>query len=223
MIMGGGRIAVYLTTLLQESGMSVTVIERDRARCDALCDLIPAATVICGDATKSDVLQEEGIRAADAFVALTGDDGDNIVTSMYAGRCQVGTIVTKVNREHFTDILESSGLDCIVSPKDLIAQQLARYVRAMSNSVGSSMETLYKLADGKAEALEFTVGDDFACAGQTLRELRLKPGVLICAIIRGSRSIIPDGSTQILAGDHAIIVSAAGRLKTLDGILEGHV
>ena len=156
-------------------------------------------------------------------MALTGDDGDNIVTSMYAGRCQVGTIVTKVNREHFTDILESSGLDCIVSPKDLIAQQLARYVRAMSNSVGSSMETLYKLADGKAEALEFTVGDDFACAGQTLRELRLKPGVLICAIIRGSRSIIPDGSTQILAGDHAIIVSAAGRLKTLDGILEGHV
>ena len=220
---GGGRIAAYLTTLLQESGMSVTVIERDRARCDALCDLIPAATVICGDATKSDVLQEEGIRAADAFVALTGDDGDNIVTSMYAGRCQVGTIVTKVNREHFTDILESSGLDCIVSPKDLIAQQLARYVRAMSNSVGSSMETLYKLADGKAEALEFTVGDDFACAGQTLRELRLKPGVLICAVIRGSRSIIPDGSTQILAGDHAIIVSAAGRLKTLDGILEGHV
>lgn len=223
LIMGGGRIAVYLTTLLKESGMSVTVIERDRAHCDALCDLIPAATVICGDATKSDVLQEEGIRAADAFVALTGDDGDNIVTSMYAGRCQVGTIVTKVNREHFTDILESSGLDCIVSPKDLIAQQLARYVRAMSNSVGSSMETLYKLADGKAEALEFTVGDDFACAGQTLRELRLKPGVLICAIIRGSRSIIPDGSTQILAGDHAIIVSAAGRLKTLDGILEGHV
>ena len=222
LIMGGGRIAVYLTTLLQESGMSVIVIERDRARCDALCDLIPAATVICGDATKSDVLQEEGIRAADAFVALTGDDGDNIVTSMYAGRCQVGTIVTKVNREHFTDILESSGLDCIVSPKDLIAQQLARYVRAMSNSVGSSMETLYKLADGKAEALEFTVGDDFACAGQTLRELRLKPGVLICAVIRGSKSIIPDGSTQILAGDHAIIVSAAGRLKTLEGILEGH-
>ena len=70
---------------------------------------------------------------------------------------------------------------------------------------------------------EFTVGDDFACAGQTLRELRLKPGVLICAVIRGSRSIIPDGGTQILAGDHAIIVSAAGRLKTLDGILEGHV
>ena len=219
LIMGGGRIAVYLTSLLQESGMSVTVIERDRARCDALCDLIPDATVIYGDATNSDVLQEEGIRAADAFIALSGDDGDNIVTSLYAGQCRVGTIVTKVNREHFTEILESAGLDCIVSPKDLVAQQLARYVRAMSNSEGSSMDTLYKLADGKVEALEFTVGENFSCAGQTLRELKLRPGVLLCAVIRGSKSIIPDGNTQILAGDHAIIVASAGKLKRLEDML----
>lgn len=199
--------------------MSVTVIERDRERCDALCDLIPDATVIHGDATNSDVLQEEGIRTADAFIALSGDDGDNIVTSLYAKQCRVGTIVTKVNREHFTEILESSGLDCIVSPKDLVAQQLARYVRAMSNSEGSSMETLYKLADGRVEALEFRVGESFACAGQTLRELKLRPSVLICGIIRGSKSIIPDGNTAILAGDHAIIVAAAGKVKRLEDIL----
>ncbi len=219
LIMGGGRIAVYLTRMLQDSGMSVTVLERDRDRCDTLCDLIPDAAVICGDATNSDVLQEEGIRAADAFVALSGDDGDNIVTSMYANRCQVGTIVTKVNREHFTDIMESSGLDCIVSPKELVAQQLARYVRAMSNSAGSSMETLYKLADGRVEALEFTVGEGFAGAGQTLRELTLRRGVLVCAVIRGTKSIIPDGNTALCANDHVIIVSAAGMIKTLDDIL----
>lgn len=219
LIMGGGRIAVYLTTMLQESGMSVTLVERDRARCDALCDLIPDANVIYGDATNSDVLQEEGIRACDAFVALSGDDGDNIVTSMYASQCKVGTIVTKVNREHFTDIMESSGLDCIVSPKELVAQQLARYVRAMSNSAGSSMETLYKLADGKVEALEFTVGEGFGGKGQTLRELKLRKGVLLCAVIRGTKSIIPDGNTALLPGDHIVAVASAGVLKTLDGIL----
>ena len=219
LIMGGGRIAVYLTTMLQESGMSVTLVERDRERCDALCDLIPGANVIHGDATNSDVLQEEGIRAADAFVALSGDDGDNIVTSMYASQCKVGTIITKVNREHFTDIMESAGLDCVVSPKDLVAQQLARYVRAMSNSAGSSMETLYKLADGRVEALEFTVGEGFAGAGQTLRELKLRRGVLVCAVIRGAKSIIPDGNTALCAGDHVIIVAAAGMIKTLDDIL----
>lgn len=219
LIMGGGRIAVYLTRMLQDSGMSVTVVERNRDRCDALCDLIPDAAVICGDATNSDVLQEEGIRGADAFVALSGDDGDNIVTSMYASQCKVGTIVTKINREHFTDIMESSGLDCIVSPKELVAQQLARYVRAMSNSAGSSMETLYKLADGRVEALEFTVGEGFAGAGQTLRELKLRRGVLVCAVIRGTKSIIPDGSTALCAKDHIIVVSAAGMIKTLDDIL----
>ena len=223
MIMGGGRICVYLAQLLMDSGMSVCVVEVDRERCELLCDMIPDAQIICGDGTRSEVLLEEGIRSADAFVSLTGDDGDNMITSMYARRCEVGKIVTKVNREHFTEILENSGLDCIVSPKELVAQQLARYVRAMSNSEGSSMDTLYKLADGKVEALEFTVGEGFSCAGQTLRELELRPGVLLCAVIRGSKSIIPDGSTQILAGDHAIIVSAAGRLKTLDGILEGKV
>lgn len=219
LIMGGGRIAVYLTAMLQESGMSVTLVERDRKRCDELCDLIPGANIIHGDATNSDVLQEEGIRAADAFVALSGDDGDNIVTSMYASQCKVGTIITKVNREHFTDIMESSGLDCIVSPKDLVAQQLARYVRAMSNSAGSSMETLYKLADGRVEALEFTVGEGFAGAGQTLRELKLRRGVLVCAVIRGAKSIIPDGNTALCANDHVIIAASAGMVKTLDDIL----
>lgn len=153
-------------------------------------------------------------------MALTGDDGDNIITSMYAKTCAVGKIVAKVNREHFSDILESSGLDSIVTPKQIVAQQLARYVRAMSNSMGSSMETLYRLADGKVEALEFKVGEGAACANIPLRELRLKPNILISSIIRGGRSIIPDGNTRILPGDHAVIVAAAGWLKDIDAIVE---
>ena len=219
MIMGGGRISVYLTKLLQESGMNITVIDRDK-RCDLLCDLIPNAHIICGDATRSEVLLEEGIRGTDAFVALTGDDGDNIITSMYAKHHAVPKIVTKVNREHFTGILESSGLDSIVTPKELVAQQITRYVRAMNNSMGSSMETLYRLADGKVEALEFKVGEGSACVGIPLKDLRLKPNILISAVIRGSRSIIPDGETVIRPGDHAVIVTAAGRLKDLDAIVE---
>ncbi len=219
MIVGGSRSAVYLTRMLQENGMSVTVIEKDRARCDRLCDLLPDAHIVCGDATRSDVLLEDGLRSADAFVALTGEDGDNIVTAMYARQCSVPKIVVKVNREHFADILESAGLDSVVSPKELVSEQLARYVRAMSNSAGSSMETLYRLADGKVEALEFRVGENAACTGKPLRSLKLKPNTLLAAIIRGSKSLLPDGDTLILPGDHAIIVSAAGKLKNLDDIL----
>ena len=221
MIMGGGRIAVYLTRLLVESGMSVSVVERNAERCELLCDLIPEAQIIHGDATLSEVLLEEGIRSADAFVALTGDDGDNIITSMYARRCSVGKIVTKVNREHFSEILESSGLECVVSPKELVAQQLTRYVRAMNNSLGGSMETMYRLADGKVEALEFKVNSDAACVGKPLKALKLKKNILISAVIRGDQSIVPDGGTVILPGDHAVIITEAGRLNDIDEIVEG--
>ena len=220
MIMGGGRISVYLTRMLQESGISVTVVERDRERCDELCDLIPEAHVVCGDATRSEVLQEDGLASADAFVALSGDDGDNIITALYARSCQLDKIVVKVNRETFAEILENAGLDSIVAPKEIVSQQLARYVRAMSNSQGSSMETLYRLVDGKVEALEFKVSPDAACINVPLKDLKLRPNILISAIIRGSRSIIPDGSTCILPGDHAVIVTAAGRLQTIDEIVE---
>ena len=221
MIMGGGRIAVHLTRLLMESGIAVTIVEADRTRCEELCDLVPGARIICGDATRGDILLEEGIKSSDAFVALTGDDGDNIITSIYAKQSGVGKIVVKVNREYYSDILESSGIDCVVTPKTLISQQLARYVRAMSNSVGSSMETLYRLADGKVEALEFKVAEGSACVGIPLKTLRLKPNIIISALVRGSSTIIPDGETVIKPGDHAVIVTRAGRLKELDSIVEG--
>ena len=220
MIMGGGRTAVYLTRLLEESGIDVTIIERSRERCDELCDLVPQAHVVCGDATFSDVLQEDGIATTDGFVALTGDDGDNIITSLYARSCKVEKVVTKVNHEHFADILNDSGLDSIVSPKEIVALQLARYVRGLSNSAGSSVETLYRLVDGKVEVLEFQVLEESACVHVPLRELRLRENVLISALIRGSKTILPNGNTVIMPGDHAIVVTAAGRLRSLDEILE---
>ena len=221
MIMGGGRSSVYLTRMLQESGMTVTVVERDRERCDTLCDLIPEAHIVCGDATNSDVLQEDGLFSADAFVTLTGDDEDNIITALYAKNRGVDKVVVKVNRDYLSEIIENVGLNSVVSPKDIVAQQLARYVRAMSNSMGGSMETLYRLADGKVEAMEFKVSADSACVDIPLKDLKLKPNILISAIIRGGKSIVPDGNTRILPGDHAVIVTAAGRIENMDAILEG--
>ena len=221
MITGGGRTSVYLARILEENGISVTVIEEDRKRCEELCELIPDARIICGKASRSDVLLEEGIQSADGFVTLFGDDGDNIITSIYARHCTEGKIVTRINHEHFAEILSDKEFDSIVIPKKIIVQQITRYVRAMSNSVGSSMETLYKLADGKAEALEFKINPDAKCIGIPIRELQLKPNVLFAALIRGGKSVIPDGSTEIKAGDHAVIVTEAGWLETIDGIMKG--
>ena len=219
-LMGGSRLAVYLARILEESGIAVTVIDRDRGRCEELCELIPQARIVCGDGSNSDVLDEEGLRTSDAFVALTGDDGENIATSLYVKSQREIKIITKVNREHFSRLMEAAGLDSVVAPRLMVAQQIARYVRAMNHSRGSSMETLYRLAEGKVEALEFRVGEDSACVGTPLKELKIKANILVCALIRGSTSIIPNGDTHILPGDHAIVVSAAGRLTNLDEIVE---
>ena len=220
MIMGGSRIAVYLAKLLLETGISVTIVELNRELCRELSEEMPQARIINADASSGDVLLEEGLESMDAFVALTGDDGSNIITSIYAKSCKVGKIVVKVNREYYSEILSSAGIESVVTPRVLVSQQLARYVRAMSNSVGSSMETLYRFADGKVEALEFVVSESSACTGKALKELKLKSNIIVAALVRGKHTIIPDGNTDIRPGDHAIIIAKAGQLKELDSIIE---
>ncbi len=221
MIMGGSRTSVYLADLLDESGISATVFDRSRERCDELCDLIPHARVICGDATRDEVLLEEGIRSADAFVALTGDDGDNIVTAMYAKRCGVPKTVVKVNMRHFSGMLDGEG-DSMITPKEIVSQQITGFVRAISNSAASSsIETIHKLAGGRIEAMEFKVGESANCLGVPLRDLKPRKGVLISAITRGEKTLIPNGSTTIESGDHAVVIAPAGMLRDINDIMGG--
>ena len=220
MIMGGSRTSVYLADLLDQSGISVTVLDRSRERCGELCDLIPHARIVCGDATRDEVLLEEGVRGADAFVALTGDDGDNIVTAMYAKRCGVPKTVVKVNMRHFSGMLDGEN-DSMIAPKEIVAQQITGFVRAISNSADwGSVETLHKLAGGKVEALEFKVGEGAHCIGVPLCDLKLRRGVLISAVIRDDKTMIPNGLTVIEKGDHAVVVAPAGMLKDINDMTD---
>ncbi|MBQ7736702.1 MAG: Trk system potassium transporter TrkA [Oscillospiraceae bacterium] len=221
MILGGTRIGVYLAELLEEDGIAVTVLESSREHCDELCDLIPHARIICGDGTQDEVLLEEDISGMDAFVALTGNDGDNIVTAMYAKRCGVPKAVVKLEHRHFSDMLDGSS-DTMVIPKEIVSQQIVGFVRAISNSAGwSSIETIHKLAGGRIEVVEFKVGDGARCLGVPLRELSLRSDVLISAIIRGEKTLIPNGSTVIESGDYAVVVAPAGMLKDINDIMDG--
>ncbi len=220
MIMGGSRTSVYLADLLDQSGISVTVLDRSRERCGELCDLIPHARIVCGDATRDEVLLEEGVRSADAFVALTGDDGDNIVTAMYAKRGGVPKTVVNVTMRHFSGMLDGES-DSMIAPKEIVAQQITGFVRAISNSADwGSVETLHKLAGGKVEALEFKVGEGAHCIGVPLCDLKLRRGVLISAVIRGEKTMIPNGLTVIEKGDHAVVVAPAGMLKDINDMTD---
>lgn len=219
LIVGGGTTSVYLARMLTKIGISVTVIEKDRSRCDALCDLIPDCRIVCGDATMSEVLIEEGVRTTDSFVALTDDDGENIITSIYAHKCGAKRIVTLVAHEHFTEVAESSELDSVVTPKSTVVDQIISYVEGTSNSQGYSFDLLYRLADGKAEAIELCIDKQEGLTGIPLKNLKLNKDVLIVGIVRDGKTILPNGDSVLLPGDHIIVSATAGIVRSAESLL----
>lgn len=219
MILGGSKTAYYLAKLLTDMGNSVKIIEEKEQRCLELCDALPKVTVIHGNGTQQELLLEEGIRGQDAFVALTGIDEVNILISIFAASLQVPTVIAKVNKDEMVAIAEKLGLDMIVSPKKTVADILVRYARALENSKGSNVETLYKLMDGKAEALEFNVRADSKVVGVALKDLRFKPNILIAGILRGRQTIVPGGNDVILPGDNVIVLAANHRLQDLSDVI----
>ena len=219
MIIGGGRISFYLAKQLIDMGMQVKIIEINEERCRHLCEKLPKAEIIFGDGTEHEVLKEEGIAGTDAFVSLTDNDEENIITSMYAASKSVHKVITKVNRLSLTSILENTGVETVISPKDLTANQIIRYVRAMQNSFGSNnIETLYRIVNGKVEVLEFLVREHAPFLGRPLKELQLKKNLLLAVIVRRGKTIIPDGNNTIMMGDSVIVVTVQNNLRDLSDI-----
>ena len=219
MILGGGRIAYYLSKMLIASGNSVKIVDSDRARCETLSDILPQARIINGDGTDQELLIEEGLAASDSFVALTGMDEENILVSIFATTKQVKKVIAKVNGSELSDMAEKLGLDCIVTPKHTVSGIISRYARAIANSAGSNVETLYKLMDGKAEAAEFNVAPDFEYRDIPIKDLKLKKSILISGIIRKRKAIIPSGDDMIKAGDKVIVIAAKTVLNDLSDIM----
>ena len=218
-ILGGSRIAYYLAKKLINAGNRVKIIEQDIERCEEISELLPAVSVIHADGTQQEVLLEEGIEHTDAFVALTGIDEENILISYFAQQKGVPKVITKVNREELAIIADNMGIECVISPKKIIADALTSYARALENSMGSKVETLYRLMDSNVEALEFTVSPDFVGIQTPLKNLSLKEQILIAGIIRGRTAIIPSGDDAILPGDKVIVIAGQKRLQDLSDIM----
>ncbi|MDD6044409.1 MAG: Trk system potassium transporter TrkA [Clostridia bacterium] len=220
MIVGGGRIAYYLTRQLIETGIHVKIIENDEAHCERLCELLPKAQILHGDGTDHELLHEEGLDNTDALVALTGIDEENIILSMYANSRKVDKVITKVNNSRLAEMVSNVGVESLISPKDIAANRIISYVRAMTNATGSHVETLHRIADDGAEALEFRVREGSRCVGIPLKDLPIRDNVLIGAIIRGGSCIIPGGNDEIRVGDSVIVVTTIAGLEELNRILK---
>ena len=219
MLVGGGKITYYLARMLDEAGIRVKIIEQDLNRCYELSELLPRAMIIHGDGSNQQLLLEEGIGQAEAFAALTGFDEENIMLSLYAATVTKAKLVTKINRIAFEDVIQQLNLGSIIYPKMITADTITQYVRAMQNSMGSNVETLYKIVAGKAEALEFRVGKDAPMIGIPLEKLNFKNNLLIACINRNGKIITPRGKDTIEVGDTVIVVTTHSGLNDLKDIL----
>lgn len=220
MILGASNTAYYLARMLLAGGNTVKIMDRDEERCRIFSEELPDAVVIHGDGAKQELLLEEGLSDMDAFVSLTGMDEQNILISYFAASRKVPKVISKINRDEFSALADQLGLDSFVAPKNTIANIIVRYARALENSLDSSVETLYKLAGGKAEALEFIVLGDTPVCNIPLKDLRLKQNTLIAGITRGRKSIIPAGNDEICPGDRVLILTSGHRINNLSDILE---
>ncbi len=220
MIVGASKIAYYLTKFLLSGKNSVTVIEKDKTACEKFVEHIGGGVnVVYGNGLNKDLLLENGLSNSDAFVALTGKDADNVLMSVSALDKQSLKVITKINSEELIANAEKMGVECVVSAKNVVEDAVNKYVKALKDTIGSKIETLYSLMNGTIEAIEFLVTSDFKYAGVPLKDLTFKSNAIIAGIIRNSENIIPNGEDVILANDKVIIITSNNKVLELSEII----
>lgn len=220
MIIGGGTISYYLAKLLSEMKIKIHLIEPNQKRCEELTELLPEAIIIQGDGIDRHLLFEEGLANAEAFVTLTDLDEENLLLALFAKKHSNAKLVAKVNRIIFDDIINEMDIDSIIYPKYITADYITRYVRAMKNSIGSNVETLHRILDNKAEALEFIVREESEVTDTPLSQLQTKDNLLIGCITRNGINKIPRGQDCIQVGDSVIVVTSIKGLNDIRDILK---
>ena len=219
MVLGGGRITYYLARMIIPVGIHMTIFELNPEKARSLSEQFPKADIILGDGTDRELLEDQGLAHMDAYISLSSRDEENLMTGMYASRSGVPKVIAKNTRTTYTDLLNSLGLDSILSPQSITCSTILRYVRARKHSEGTDIERLYRLADGKAEAIEFVarMGDPYI--GIPLKNLTKRTGTLVAVIVHQGKVIVPFGNDRIEAGDHVVIISRESGIGDLNEVI----
>lgn len=220
MLLGGSKIAYYLTKELIEANIDVKIIDNNRDRCVELSELLDKALIIHGDAMDQDLLLSEGIEHADAIVSMMNTDEENLVSSLYAQKINPNAkIITEIGNLKISSVFDNLPLEIMFNPKKITGEHIMRYVRAVNNSRDSQFESVHPISEGKAEALEFRVRKENAITNTPLAKLTIKQDVQIACINRQGKIIIPTGSDSIEIGDIVIVVTKHKGLSDLEDIL----
>ena len=212
LLIGTSRVSEYLIEMLLKADAKVKLIEPDTGLAEYFAERFPEAEIINADPASEPVLREEHIETMDAVAAVTERDEQNLILSMYLNTLGLPQLLTLVDNAEYKSLVRDNLNNRLISPKQICADMIVQYVRAMQNSSGSSVEMLYHLAGGKADALEFNVNDSCRNRGVMLKDLRLKPNILIACINRQGKILIPGGADTIESGDTVIVITVSNRV-----------
>ncbi len=207
-ICGGGRISYYLATKLGKSDISVRIIEKDYTRSQELGKLLPKAEIIHGSVGEEELLESENIAGTDALVTLTGLDELNVITSLYGTSRNVPQVITKLSNIGNRCVVGNLNLGSVICPRELVCSHIVRYVRAMENQTGAAI-SVHAIADGQAEAMEFLVDENTRNCGKPLKEIKLKPNVLVVSISHVADTEIANGNSIFRMGDLVVVVTGS--------------
>lgn len=218
MIVGGGLTTMFLADRLIRSGLHVKIFETDKDRCAYLSENLPEAIVLNEDGTSLELLDEEGLANQDAFISLTGIDEENIVMGMYAHTRNVKKIVTKVERITNQQLLEQADIGSVVSSKNIAVNQILRYVRSVENAKSNDAVSTERIVNDCVDVLEFRVGPDSELLGVPIAKMNLKKNLLIVAICRGGRTIVPGPTDSFAFGDTVLLVTTNKSITKIQDI-----
>jgi trk system potassium uptake protein TrkA len=199
MIAGGSEEGLHIAKLLGQTGVEATIIERDRQRCLELVEALPKALVLNGDATDLELLEMEGVAGMDAFVASTGNDDTNLLTSLLAKTLGARKVVSLIDDFSYLQLIPRLEIDASVSPRLSTVNAILRDVR------GERVTSVATLKGIDAEAIEFVVAEGSKIVCDRLDEVHFPPGGRLGMLVRGEEVIVPQADTEVRPGDHLVV------------------
>ena len=221
MIIGGSRIGYYLARKVTEVGVTCKIIEKDLKKCEELNELLPNSIIINGDGMDEELLLSESLTETDSFITLTGRDEDNLIASLFAANKNVNDIITKVTRDNYSEIAKTVGINSIINPKNVTANQILKYVRSLKNERKCSIENVYRICNDQAEAIELIVGPSTKNLDTKFKNIKFQKDCIVATIVRNDEIIIPTGDDMLKIGDRVIIVTKNTKIANVNEIFLG--
>jgi trk system potassium uptake protein TrkA len=210
-VIGGGNVGFMVAEQLQDDRAKITIIEQDEPRTEKLAQWLPKALVLRGDGTDLELLEQERIEDADVVVAVTDDDGKNLLASMLAKQLGIPKVITRVGRARNRRLFERVGIDSPLTPKTAAVQEVLNWLHL------DEVEHIASIED-RAEVMELVYPG--SCAEGKVQDLGAPPKSLIGAILRDGKVIVPRGDTEIRHDDHLFIVTTPENVGAVEGWLE---